>query len=316
MVWSVLWFVAATFVDRQIERAERGAYSGGALAECTRRSVTGFPFRIEVRCGEDTRIGNGTTTVTLGGLTVVAQVYNPSRLLAEIASPAQVATYGAAPVIAEWSLAHASARLNLKRHALDRLDAELLDVTFETLGGAAVDIGKVVANIRRNPDTPADLDIALRLDDLQPVEGGEPVHIAFRGRVGDGASLLAGSPDALMVSLLADGLPIVIDAATAESGGMKLAASGDVVLGADGRLNGEIDVAIAGYDNDVPYVERVAPEAGKTVTSVLNNVLSFAPETTIDERKARKVTFRIRDSQVVAGFVPLFTVPPLSLARR
>ncbi|WP_108658888.1 DUF2125 domain-containing protein [Acuticoccus kandeliae] len=316
VLWSVLWFVAATFVDRQIERAEHGAYSGGALADCTKRNVSGFPFRIEVRCGAGSRVGNGLTTVTLGGLMVVAQVYNPRRLIAEVGSPASVSTYGAPPTTAEWSLARASTRLDLRAHALERFDAELLDVTLHMPDGSTVEVGKINANVRRNPDAEDDLDIALRLDDLQPIEGGEPVHIAFRGRLGDGAALLTGSPDAMMVRLLAEGLPLFIDVATAETGGLKVSANGDVTLGADGRLNGTLDVAIAGYDKGVPYVKAVAPDAGETVVTMLNNVLSFAPETTIGDSKARKVTFQIRNNRVLAGFVPLFTLPQINVAQR
>src|SRR5437660_627706 len=49
--WSAFWFYASSQVDVMADAwRDREAKSGRAY-DCARRSVAGFPFRLEVRCG-------------------------------------------------------------------------------------------------------------------------------------------------------------------------------------------------------------------------------------------------------------------------
>jgi hypothetical protein len=316
VAWSVLWFVAATIVDRHVQKAEMTALHAGMTANCLNRSVTGFPFRIEVRCDPGSRAGNRDATVTVGGATVAALVYDPDRVIAEVAGPVEIAADNAPPLRAEWSLAHASARLDFANQALERFDAEVKQARLHVGGRPPLHIGELGAHVRRDPEARSDLGLAVRFSQVEVVEGQPPASFSFRGRLGEGAPLLAGRPRALLDALASGGVPLVIEAATFESGGMEMEATGEVVLGADGRLNGTVDVAIAGQENGVPYISQLAPQAAETVSKVMNNVLAFAPETAIGERPARKLSLVINDSTVRAGIVPLFTLPPVTFAPR
>ncbi len=72
----------------------------GRVYDCARRSVAGFPFRLEVRCdGASVSLNSQTAGQTatqipitgkLGEILVVAQVYDPKLLIAEFTGPATI----------------------------------------------------------------------------------------------------------------------------------------------------------------------------------------------------------------------------------
>ncbi|MEM6761342.1 MAG: DUF2125 domain-containing protein [Pseudomonadota bacterium] len=314
VAWSVLWFTAATVVDRQAEKAQHAAMEAGSLAHCQNRSVTGFPFRIEVRCDRGTRLGNNNAELTLGGFVGAALIYRPSRVIAEVQGPATFSANNMDVVNANWELAHASARLNLGGPMVDRFDLEVLGGDFTAGALQPVRFGDFDLNTRRSPAAPQDLDVAVRLTDLRPMPGTEPATLSIRGTLEDAAPVLAGHADTVFAHFLNQGLTFAIDALTFESGDMQVAAAGTVDLGANGYLNGTVDVAIAGFKDRLPYISIVSPETEATVTTLFKNVLMFAPDTSIGERSAKRLTLTITDGRVSAGIVPLFAIPRLPLA--
>ena len=71
----------------------------GRTYECGSQSISGFPFRIEVRCTEPSAElrGKGTQLVLKGAdLVMLAQIYQPTLLIGEFKSPMTVAEPGTA----------------------------------------------------------------------------------------------------------------------------------------------------------------------------------------------------------------------------
>ena len=314
--WSVLWFVAATIVDRQIDKAQMAAADAGAMADCADRVVTGFPFRIEVRCGAGSRVTSTRGAVTTGGLTLVTLVYNPDRVIAEMASPLTIASAVAPEMNATWQIARASAQLDFAARSLERLDAELTDATLDVSGKPPVAMAEANLNIRRSPESADDLDLALSFRDIVSVPGGRPVTIALRGRLAAGASLLAGRPEALVAAVAEGGLPFAVESAILETDTVSMEATGDLRLGADGHVDGALDIAVAGADTTVAYLDSITPGASDGMKALMKSILEYAPDTTLGGRSAKRISLVIEDGRVRAGVVPLFTVPPLTVARR
>src|SRR5580698_10186825 len=48
--WSAIWFYSASKVDETADAWRAREARSGRDYECARRSVTGYPFRLEVRC--------------------------------------------------------------------------------------------------------------------------------------------------------------------------------------------------------------------------------------------------------------------------
>ncbi len=313
VAWSILWFCAATVVERQADRLQHAAVADGAVVHCLNRKISGYPFQLEMRCHDGSRFGTADASVTLSGFVATALVYQPSRIIMEARSPAVFQSDGAPAVTANWDLAHASARIGLSDASLTRFDAEVVGATVTAGNLPAIKVSELHFNARENPANPADLDLAVRITGLDPAPGAETTAIALRGTLRGGASVLAGDPGAVAELAAANGLTFSIQDATLASGDMQLSATGDLTLDQEGLLSGTLDVAFAGYNQTVPYIAVLAPEAQETITTLLRNLLMFAPETTIGDKPARRLTLKVQNGRVSAGIVPLFNLPPMPL---
>ena len=138
--WSAFWFYAASQVDVKADAWRAQEAKSGRVYDCARRSVAGFPFRLEVRCdGASVSLMSQTAeqaatqapiTAKLGEILVVAQVYDPKLLIAEFTAPATISDRGEQPsMIGELeqgpqqrggTAGGSAARLHRVRRSLDR----------------------------------------------------------------------------------------------------------------------------------------------------------------------------------------------------
>jgi len=88
--WSAFWFYAASQAEVKADAWRAQEAKSGRSYDCAKRSVAGFPFRLEVRC-EGARVtltsqtagsAPAPVTVNLGEILAVAQVYDPKLLIA------------------------------------------------------------------------------------------------------------------------------------------------------------------------------------------------------------------------------------------
>src|SRR5450759_2857693 len=105
VAWSAFWFYAASQVDVSADAWRAREAKSGRVYDCARRSVAGFPFRLEVRCdGVSVSLKSQTAgqvaatqapiTAKLGEILVVAQIYDPKLLIAEFTAPAMLSDSG------------------------------------------------------------------------------------------------------------------------------------------------------------------------------------------------------------------------------
>ena len=117
--WSAFWFYAASEVDVKADAWRAQEAKSGRVYDCARRSVAGFPFRLEVRCdGASVSLQSQTAeqaatqapiTAKLGEILVVAQIYDPKLLIAEFTAPATISDRGQQPSMSvNWSKARSS----------------------------------------------------------------------------------------------------------------------------------------------------------------------------------------------------------------
>ena len=114
--WSAFWFYAASQVEVTADAWRAREAKSGRVYDCAKRSVAGFPFRLEVRCDgasvslQSQTAGQAATqapiTAKLGEILVVAQVYDPKLLIAEFTAPATISDRGQPPsMVVNWSKA-------------------------------------------------------------------------------------------------------------------------------------------------------------------------------------------------------------------
>src|ERR1700751_605918 len=100
IAWSAFWFFAASQVGVRADAWRAQEAKSGRFYDCANRSVSGFPFRLEVRCGDASvklvsqsagQLASQTPiTAKLGEILIVAQVYDPEHLIAEFTAPATI----------------------------------------------------------------------------------------------------------------------------------------------------------------------------------------------------------------------------------
>ena len=117
--WSAFWFYAASEVEVKADAWRAQEAKSGRVYDCARRTVAGFPFRLEVRCdGASVSLISQTAgqaaaqtpvTAKLGEILVVAQVYDPKLLIAEFTAPATISdSRGPPSMLVNWSKARSS----------------------------------------------------------------------------------------------------------------------------------------------------------------------------------------------------------------
>src|SRR5262249_50827398 len=96
-VWTAVLFYAASQARAGLGGWRAREAKSGRTYECGSQSISGFPFRFEVRCTKPVAElrGKGAQLVLSGeDLAVVAQIYQPTLLIGEFKSPMTVAEPG------------------------------------------------------------------------------------------------------------------------------------------------------------------------------------------------------------------------------
>jgi hypothetical protein len=113
--WTTFWFYASSQVGTQFDRWRTREAQSGRVYDCGKLLVGGYPFRFEVRCQDATvdlisqtanrRFGKG----QLSEIRAVAQIYNPTLLIAEFDGPLTITEQGEQQsLIVGWSKAQSS----------------------------------------------------------------------------------------------------------------------------------------------------------------------------------------------------------------
>src|SRR5215470_186335 len=115
--WSAFWFYSASQVDVQAEAWRTREAKSGRVYDCADRSVGGYPFRLEIHCpapsvslvSQSADRAAGPITAKLGEILVVAQIYDPKRVIAEFKGPATISDPSAqSSYVANWKTGRSS----------------------------------------------------------------------------------------------------------------------------------------------------------------------------------------------------------------
>jgi hypothetical protein len=272
VAWSAFWFYAASKVDVVTDAWRAQEAKSGRVYDCGRRSVAGFPFRLEVRCDDASvslisqTAGQSATsppiTARLGEIRVVAQVYDPKLVIAEFAAPATISDRGSgASFVASWSKGRSSV-VGLPA-VPQRASIVFDDPTLDRVDGAA----------RVNLASAKHVELHGRLADGAPLDRPviEAVLEIASGRILEQHPLLAEPFEAdihTMVSGLKDLSPrpwperfrmiqaagghLDIVQSRLQQGEVVAVATGTLGLSPSGCLDGELQMTVAGLEKVVP----------------------------------------------------------------
>lgn len=269
--WSVFWFYTASQVDQTVDAWRAREAAAGRVYDCANRPVAGFPFRLEVRCTGASVALNAQTpgqaaaqTVTIAQLAeilVVAQVYDPQRLIAEFTGPALLAERGAAPSLeANWRKGRSSV-FGLPG-VPQRVSLEFDDPAIARMSGT---VRMPLARARH-------LEVHARLVDASPGQSDIETVLQLAGASlpelhivlaeafdADARLLLRGLKDfspkpwpERLRQLQAAGGKIEIVSSRIQQGELVAVAAGSLGLSATGHLDGELQMTVAGIEKVIP----------------------------------------------------------------
>ena len=272
IAWSAFWFYAASQVDVVADAWRAQEAKAGRVYDCGKRSVGGFPFRLEVRCDDASvslisqTAGQTATavpiTARLGQILVVAQVYDPKLVIAEFAAPAAISDRGsAASYAANWSKGRSSvvglpgvpqrASIVFDDPTLDRVDG----ATRATLASAKhVELHGRLAE-GAPPDRPV-IEAVLEIASGQILEQHPLLAVPFEADV---HTMVSGLKDLSprpwperfrMIQAAGGHLDIV--QSRVQQGEVIAVATGTLGLSPSGCLDGELQMTVAGLEKVVP----------------------------------------------------------------
>ena len=368
--WSAFWWFAASQVEVRADAWRAQEAKSGRIYDCDKRSVAGFPFRLEVRCSgasvalRSQTAGQAATqapiTAKLGEILVVAQIYDPKLLIAEFTAPATLSDRGGPPsMMLNWSKARASvvglpatpqrASIVFDDTSIDRVngsvqapmarakhielhgrlvegsvpDRPVIEAVLQIAQGSVQDVHPLLAQ-------PFDADIRTTLTGLKDFSP-KPWPERFR------EIQAAGGRAEIVQSRIVQGDLISV-------------ATGTLGLNAGGRLEGELQMTVAGIEKVIPALgiekmleegvpqstlDRVAPGVkSQDVTNLLGaldkaipgfgrvvkqnanvgvaaGINSLGKEAVLEGKKARAFPLRFVDGAVFLGPLKVGQVPPL-----
>ncbi|QPF84111.1 DUF2125 domain-containing protein [Bradyrhizobium genosp. L] len=367
IAWSGFWFFAASQVGVQADAWRAQEARAGRVYDCGNRSVAGYPFRLEIRCTDpsvmlvsQTASPQDSFVARLAEILVVAQIYDPKRVIAEFKGPATIAERNAQPSLSvNWRLGQSSvfglpavpqrASLVFDDLAIDRIGgavpAPLARAAHVELHGRQVD--------GPTPDSPA-IETVLQinggtLQDVHPLLA-QAFNADIHARL-NGLKDLSPKPwpDRFREIQAANG-SVEIMQSRIEQGDVLSVAAGTLRLNAQGRIEGELQMTVAGLERVIPALgidkmledgvpqstldrvapgvksqdinnlfgalDRAIPGLGKAIKQNANagitaGINSLGKEAVLEGKKARSFPLRFADGAVFLGPLKVGQIPPL-----
>ncbi|MCJ2144168.1 DUF2125 domain-containing protein [Methylobacterium sp. E-066] len=310
VAWSAGWFWirgrAATEIDGWIAREA----AAGRTWTCADRSLTGYPFRIELRCSAVT-LDRSDGRFRLGPSTAVAQVYQPRLVLFESAGPFHV-EQGALTGDATWSKLQGSVHGESEGFTRASLvvDGPNVTVTGADPGPIAVAGQHLELHARPTPgrfDSEGAVDVSLRLaqaavPQLDALTGNPaPADLSLDATVTQATVLRTGPVPRELERWRRAGGTLDLTALSLAKGAQRVQAKGALALDEAHRPVGQLDLRAAGVDALIGSIvgQRFGSEKGALVGQLVGGLLGLGR--------------RPEPEDGSADAAPLKSLPPLKL---
>lgn len=310
VTWSVGWFWLRGRAATEIEGWMAREAAAGRTWTCADRSLTGYPFRIELRCNAVT-LERSDGRFRLGPSTAVAQVYQPRLVLFESAGPFHV-EQGALTGDAAWSKLQGSvhgASEGFTRASLV-VDSPNVTVAGADPGPIAVSGQHLEMHARPTPgrfEAEGAVDVSLRLaqaavPQLDAFTGNPaPADLSLDATLTQATILRTGPVPRELERWRQAGGTLDLTALALAKGAQRVQAKGTLALDDAHRPVGQLDLRAAGVDALVGSVvgQRFGSEKGALVGQLVGGLLGLGR--------------RPEPGEAQGDSAPLKALPPLKL---
>ena len=301
VLYTMGWFWLAGRLEGEARAALDSLGERGIEARCENPKARGYPFRLGLYCDSVAfDQPSEQVSVSAGAFRSTGQIYNPSRLVAELDGPAQVSLPGAGPVALDWDVLRASTRL---AHPLpERVSLQGSALKVAPVGGEQVISAETFeAHMRPNE---ADLDVALSFAGLtlapKIVKGRTVPRLSGEADVSvtDGVRLLDEGAHGLRGK---SGTVRNLTLTVGEAG--SLSVSGPIAVDEAGLIDADLEVSLHDPKALAKAMAEAFPEVRREIEQGSAG-LSFLGNNP-------KLPLKIVKGSATLGFIPLGRIPPL-----
>lgn len=307
------WTYLRSRVVEEMDRALARLAGRGVVVVCNDRSVTGFPFRIEVGCATPSVVTPNGVRAEAKALRAVGLIYAPRLVIVELDGPLKATGPAGESVEATWTLLQTSIRIGSGGPERVSVAADGLDATATPAHAAPVHLvarhGEVHVRHAETAKGPFDPDVAASFAAATLTVGGKAV----------GPEKLDLSLDASVLGMPAPGTPAAAFA-WAEAGGtldlrsLRVATARDLAIEAKGSLAPRTDGLVDGrFAVTASGLETLA-SGGKLdaeLAAVAAGFLLMGKPVETAGRKGRSLDLVIEAGKARLGRTPLGRLPPL-----
>jgi len=282
VAWSGFWFYAASKAEVAVDAWAAHEARSGRVYDCAKRSITGFPFRFEVRCsGARVSLVSQTAsrtpfTAKLDNIRVVAEITDPRRVTAEFTAPATLTDEATQTSFAvNWSRGYSNVvglpaaqrggSIAFDDPTVDRLDgsvhvplvrARQIELQGRLAGGSPLDHPVIETEMRIAQGS---------IFGLHPLLA-EPFDADVRAKVTGLADIRPKPWPQRFREIQAAGGHVEIVQSRVQQGETIVVATGVLGLTASGHLDGALQVTVAGIDRVIPAlgIDKMLEEAQST----------------------------------------------------
>lgn len=317
LAWTAGWWWLRGEVAARLD-AELARLAGRGLeVTCADRSIEGFPFRIELRCGRVAvadRVGGHSAAFAAGR--AVALIYRPTHAIVELDGPGTVTAPDGVKLEGNWRLLQASLRFGDGRLQRASLAVDGLEggATRPYLPPVTVKSERLELHLRPDPDRTG-FDVAasvtagaLAVDGKRI--GPEKTDVAFDTEIMRLPAAASGAAAAgFLPAWAANDGRVDIRSLRFATGKLAVEGRGAFGLETDGTLTGMLKLTATGLDavSEPPAKAAIGPD----VAVLASGFLLFGRPAGTEPKAGRSLDFTIDQGRMKLGSTPLGRLPPL-----
>ena len=332
IAWSLGWFYirhrAASEMDGWI--AQEAA--AGRTWTCADRSITGYPFRIELRCAS-LAFSRSDSRFTLGPVTAVTQVYQPRRGILEVGGPFHV-EQGDLTADATWTSLEGSFHGASDGFVRASVVADGAKGVVRGAGPEPIAFETQHFELHARPtpgrfESEGAVDTSLRVNRIRlplvdaALGNADPADLALDATVSRATSLDTGTVAKELEDWRQAGGGLDIALLSLAKGERRLQAKGRLDLDTAHRLQGQLDLRAAGVEALVGQVmgQRFGAEKGALIGSLVGQLLGRRSQASVEAGVAAPAAdalkplppLRLAEGRLMLGPFPIPNVqlPPL-----
>lgn len=326
--WLISWSIIRSSVSEGLDRWFVSEAQSGRTWTCPKRSVSGFPFRIEVVCtapDASIKTGLGTFRARLNSLTITSQVYSKGHYIAQAQGPLVVALPQGGTVELNWRTGEFS--LEESKGTLTQFSSVLSDVALRfmparTSAPIVVTADQSALHVRPHPQlfqAQNAFQVAYSATNIanttlnNAIGGHEGIALSLDATVIQALSLFDRAFPENVDAWRYLGGKLMVSSLQMSKGARQMIARGEIKLDAMNRPEGRVDLSASGIDQLISTISGNNPQAGALVASGLSLLTRNADSSVNNASSSLKSLppLRFEKGRLLLGPIPLIIMQPL-----